>query len=193
MTLQLAPWRTILSRALHRNRSKPHSRYFQLATVKPDGKAANRTVVFRGFLDNTNQLQIITDIRSHKIIDIGHQPWGEICWYFSKTREQFRITGQLTIIDETHFKQTARINVWKKLSDQARQQFTWPIPGKPYSNNQEDFLNVSPSEDHPLKNFCLLLFEPQKVDYLALQDTPHHRQLYYLDHQQDWQTQVTNP
>jgi len=27
----------------------PYAKYFQLATVKPDGKPANRTVVYRGF------------------------------------------------------------------------------------------------------------------------------------------------
>ncbi|MEO1006929.1 MAG: pyridoxamine 5'-phosphate oxidase, partial [Cyanobacteria bacterium J06638_38] len=44
----LAPWRSLLSGAIHRNRSQPHSRYFQLATVTPEGYPANRTVVFRG-------------------------------------------------------------------------------------------------------------------------------------------------
>jgi pyridoxamine 5'-phosphate oxidase len=58
--MTLAPWRSPLSRALHRDGSKPHSRYFQLATVQANGHPANRTVVFRGFLNDTNQLKIIT-------------------------------------------------------------------------------------------------------------------------------------
>ncbi|NJL49732.1 MAG: pyridoxamine 5'-phosphate oxidase, partial [Leptolyngbyaceae cyanobacterium SM2_5_2] len=52
----LAPWRSALGRALHRNRSRPYSRYFQLATVQTNGRPANRTVVFRGFLPDSNQL-----------------------------------------------------------------------------------------------------------------------------------------
>lgn len=28
----------------------PYAKYFQIATVKPNGRPANRTVVFRGFL-----------------------------------------------------------------------------------------------------------------------------------------------
>jgi hypothetical protein len=55
----LAPWREPLARALHRNRSLAYSRYLQLATVRNNGRPANRTVVFRGFLENTNQLKMI--------------------------------------------------------------------------------------------------------------------------------------
>uniref|UniRef100_UPI0030DDB7BF pyridoxamine 5'-phosphate oxidase family protein n=1 Tax=Cyanothece sp. BG0011 TaxID=2082950 RepID=UPI0030DDB7BF len=82
MTEVLAPWRPILSRALHRNRSLPNARYFQLATINRQGQPTNRTVVFRGFLDNSNQLQIITDSRSEKIHHIHHNSLSEICWYF---------------------------------------------------------------------------------------------------------------
>ena len=78
----LAPWRSALSSAIHRNRSQS-SRYFQLATVTAEGYPANRTVVFRGFLDDRqNRLKIITDSRSAKIQDIEHQAVAEICWYF---------------------------------------------------------------------------------------------------------------
>lgn len=193
MTEKLAPWRPILSRALHRNRSQPHSRYFQLATVNPNGRPANRTVVFRGFLDNTNQLQVITDGRSSKIIQIRDQPFGEICWYFSKTREQFRLAGKITIVDETHPNQTARKTVWKKLSDNARQQFTWPTPGKSLDNLETDFFKVSPSEEYPLSNFYLLLFSPQTVDHLDLKDSPHHRQIYALEDTNHWKIQTVTP
>ncbi|MCA1991428.1 MAG: pyridoxamine 5'-phosphate oxidase family protein, partial [Coleofasciculus sp. S288] len=92
--MSLAPWRSLLASALHKNRSLPYARYFQLATIRADGRPANRTVVFRGFLDSTNQLKIITDTRSQKAEQIDHQPWGEVCWYFPKTREQFRLLGQ---------------------------------------------------------------------------------------------------
>jgi hypothetical protein len=40
-------WRTMLQRSLGKNRSLAYARYVQLATVRPDGRPANRTVVFR--------------------------------------------------------------------------------------------------------------------------------------------------
>jgi hypothetical protein len=95
--MTLAPWRSHLAAALHRNRSLRFARYLQLATVRVDGRPANRTVVFRGFLEETNCLKFVTDIRSQKVEEINLYPWGEICWYFPKTREQFRIAGKLIL------------------------------------------------------------------------------------------------
>ncbi|ACB50002.1 putative pyridoxamine 5-phosphate oxidase, FMN-binding [Crocosphaera subtropica ATCC 51142] len=189
----LAPWRTILSRSLHRNRSLPNARYLQLATVNLQGKPSNRTVVFRGFLNNKSQLQIITDGRSEKINHISNNAASEICWYFPKTREQFRITGTLTIIDENYDNQTARLTVWQNLSDSARQQFTWPEPGQALTYNQQDFFRETPPKDHPLANFILLLFNPEKVDHLELRGNPHQRTLYYLDENKNWIIQAVNP
>ncbi|MEA5537339.1 Npun_F5749 family FMN-dependent PPOX-type flavoprotein [Crocosphaera sp. XPORK-15E] len=193
MNDNLAPWRTLLSASLHRNRSQPSSRYLQLATVTLEGKPANRTVVFRGFLDQTNQLQMITDSRSSKITQISEQPWGEICWYFPRTREQFRLTGQLTILTENSPNQEARIALWQQLSDSARQQFTWPSCQEPFVDNNSIFSQLPPCKNQPLANFCLLLFEPDKVDHLELQKKPHHRHIYYLDNHQNWMSKKLNP
>jgi hypothetical protein len=38
--------------------------FFQLATVKPDGKPANRTVVYRGFDSESERMLFTTDTRS---------------------------------------------------------------------------------------------------------------------------------
>ena len=193
MTDKLAPWRSLLLASLHRNRSQPSSRYLQLATVTSEGKPANRTVVFRGFLDKTNQLQMITDSRSSKITEISEQPWGEICWYFVKTREQFRLSGQLRIISETSPNNAARIDLWQKLSDAARQQFTWPSCQDDFVEDNSEFFQLSPSEHQPLSNFCVLLFEPEKIDHLELQKKPHNRHIYYLDNAQNWISKRINP
>jgi PPOX class probable FMN-dependent enzyme len=100
--MTLAPWRSPLSRALHRNRSLAYVRYFQLATVRADGSPANRTVVFRGFLDDANQLKMVTDARNEKAEQIDQNDWGEACWYFPTTREQFRLLGQLILVRDSH-------------------------------------------------------------------------------------------
>jgi PPOX class probable FMN-dependent enzyme len=109
--MSLAPWRSLLSRALHKNRSLPYARYFQLATVRADSRPANRTVVFRGFLEDTDQLKIITDSRSQKADQIDHLSWGEACWYFPNTREQFRFAGQLTLVGADYPDQTSKMLV----------------------------------------------------------------------------------
>lgn len=191
----LAPWRSLLASAIHRNRSKPYSRYFQLATVSPAGLPSNRTVVFRGFLnDDQNQIKIITDRRSEKIQDIAHQAQAEICWYFTKTREQFRILGRLNLVmageTDPELEQARRVT-WHNLSDSARSQFAWPHPAQPAASPSA-FEIEPPNPDLPLDEFCLLLLTPHKVDLLQLKGNPQQRFLYTQTNSA-WQVRSVNP
>lgn len=193
--MSLAPWRSPLARALHRNRSLPYARYLQLATIKEDGRPANRTVVFRGFVEDTNQLKFVTDSRSDKASQIEHQAACEICWYFPNTREQFRIAGSLQLIGANFVDaslQSVRQQAWQELSDAARLQFSWPHPGKPRSDSAA-FNPEPPSPTEPLPHFCLVLLEPHQVDHLELRGEPQNRWLYQLDQSQAWSSQAINP
>jgi PPOX class probable FMN-dependent enzyme len=198
MSETLAPWRSLIARALHRNRSLADSRYAQLATVRSDGQPANRTIVFRGFVDevlpeSANSLKFITDIRSEKINEIAYQAWGELCWYFPKTREQFRILGQLQVVDstiESTALQKLRRMTWHNLSDAARSQFAWPTPKQPLAEATA-FKPQELSPNHPIENFGLLLLNPTNVDHLELRGEPQNRCLYEL--QDDWQMRSVNP
>ena len=200
----LAPWRSPLARALHRNRAAS-SRYFQLATVRADGKPANRTVVFRGFLAETNQLMVVSDRRSEKHEHISHDAHAAACWYFTKTREQFRLSGQITSVTADTSKETlviARQQLWQTLSDSARAQFTWPQPKAPRA---EAAAFTSPADDQtPPPSFCLLLLDVEYVDHLMLRGDPQNRCIYrrtdMLDGQispsqedQTWQVTSVNP
>lgn len=188
----LAPWRSPLARALHRNRSLTYARYLQLATLRSTGRPANRTVVFRGFLPDTNQVQMITDRRSQKVEQWHHQPASELCWYFPKTREQFRLSGMLTLVtadSEAH--QADRHHLWQTISAAARTQFAWPTPGHPRASDPIT-VDRAQESDRPLDNFCLLLLDPDWVDHLELRGDPHTRHTY--DRQGDqWIMQAVNP
>jgi len=177
--LPLAPWRSPLARALHLNRSLVYARYVQLATVRADGRPANRTIVFRGFLPD-NQLKFITDARSEKVEQMTHQAWGEVCWYFPKSREQFRLLGRLQLVqaDEPDpALAAARQSQWQDLSDAARLQFAWPDPGQSRAAASA-FTPSAPDPLHPLSNFCLLLLCPVQVDHLELRGDPQNRTRY---------------
>jgi PPOX class probable FMN-dependent enzyme len=190
-----APWRSLLAAALHRNRSLAFARYLQLATVGVRGRPANRTVVFRGFLEDTDQLKFITDIRSQKAEEINLYPWGEICWYFPKTREQFRIAGQLILVAADHpdaeICQARRI-AWQEISEAARSQFAWPHPGENKAAASA-FEQQTSEAIEPLANFCLLLLEPSKVDFLELRGEPQNRSLYLRDAEGNWEVRWVNP
>ncbi|NJR66053.1 MAG: pyridoxamine 5'-phosphate oxidase [Leptolyngbyaceae cyanobacterium CRU_2_3] len=189
-----------LAHALHRNRSLVYARYLQLATVRADGKPANRTVVFRGFLDPTNQLQFITDTRSQKLEQISLHPWGEACWYFPKTREQFRLLGKLKLVSADHPDPTllkARQTIWHDLSDAARSQFVWADPGAP-KIDAATFAVSPPDRLTPVPNFCLLLLDPDQVDHLELRGEPQNRFSYLRKDNletdgTEWSVQLINP
>jgi hypothetical protein len=80
-----ALWRSLLSASLDSNFHLKHASYFQLATVKPDGRPANRTVVFRGFMEGTDKLQVTTDSRTHKL--------REKVWFASSLRSRLQYLG----------------------------------------------------------------------------------------------------
>lgn len=189
-----APWRSPLSRALHRNRSLPNARYFQLATVRPDGSPANRTVVFRDFREGTDDVQIVCDRRSEKPGQIQSQQQGEICWYFPKTREQFRLSGTLSLItahESDPALQKARTQAWQAMSDSGRLLFVWPHPAKPRQPDQP-FTDQPPDAAAPVDNFCLLLLMPSRVDHLELRGEPQNRWRYiYKD--EAWTVTEINP
>lgn len=191
--MPLAPWRSPLTHALDRNQV-PYSRYLQLATVRADGQPANRTLVFRDFLAETDQLKFAVDARSQKADQINQHPWAEACWYFTETREQFRISGRLNLVGADHPDSTlqqARQETWKALSDNARLQFAWPYPGEPRADTAA-FEPSAPDADLALPNFNLLLLDPVQVDYLTLKGEPQNRWIYLLD-QSRWSTQAVNP
>jgi pyridoxamine 5'-phosphate oxidase len=197
--LELTAWRSALTAAIHRNRSLPNSRYAQLATIGSDGKPANRTIVFRGFVDDvmpdrSNDLKFVTDRRSEKVGQIAQNAWGELCWYFPKTREQFRVLGELSIVDFTApnpAAQKLRRMTWHNLSDSARSSFAWPEP----KHDRADASAFAPQEldpHQPIDDFCLMLLSPTAVDHLQLKGEPQNR----CSHQRiqgQWEQRSVNP
>ena len=187
--MTLAPWRPALARALHRNRARAYCRYLQLATISANGKPSNRTVVFRGFVDE--KLQMVTDSRSEKVQQIQACPWAEICWYFTITREQFRIAGELTLIGSDNDPDAIRPNAWQAMSANAHQQFYWPHPGR-LRTDENAFEPTAVATDQPPDSFCVLLLEANRVDHLILRGAPQHRMIY-TQVQGEWGLEEVNP
>ncbi|KGN56412.1 pyridoxine/pyridoxamine 5'-phosphate oxidase 2 isoform X1 [Cucumis sativus] len=165
----VAPWKSLLLSALESNGHFKHSKFLQLATIGTNGRPSNRTVVFRGFEEGTDRIHIYTDSRNRKIEELKNCPFAEICWYFTESWEQFRISGRMEVVDAscvdaTKFKQ--RAEAWSSISPKSRMQYLGPSPGLPHLAEQpakEPFLD---SCSGPVDTFCLLVFDPDQVDYL---------------------------
>jgi pyridoxamine 5'-phosphate oxidase len=193
----LPPWRSSVARALHRNRSLPYARYVQLATIDRANRPKNRTVVFRGWREPESQLQFAIDLRSAKAQDLlsGSANWAEVCWYFPKTREQFRISGELLLVTaESGLERDckARQAAWQQLSDAGRSSFAWAMPGADRSPDPAAFAPPAPDVRQPLANFCLLLLAPTSVDHLELRGEPQNRYSYELVGA-EWVMRAVNP
>lgn len=193
----LPPWRSPIARALHRNRSLPNAHYLQLATIDANNRPTNRTLVFRRWLEPESALKFVTDIRSQKALSLtsGSSNWAEICWYFPKTREQFRVSGLLLLVTaecsiDRH--QKARQDAWQQMSDSGRIQFTWATPGANRSTDPAAFIQPQPDPLQPLANFCLLLLVPMSVDHLELRGDPQNRSSYELV-DGEWLVRQINP
>ncbi len=197
MNHSLPPWRSSIARALHRNRSLPNARYVQLATVDRDLRPRNRSLVFRGWFEPGSQVQFVADIRSQKAINLlaDASPWAEACWYFPKTREQFRLSGTLELVtaasSDTGYSK-ARQQTWQCMSDSGRIQFDWAMPGANRAEDPQAFNPPQPDEHQPSENFCLLLMDVSKVTHLELRGEPQSCYLYELV-DGEWGVRSINP
>ncbi|PAN51951.1 hypothetical protein PAHAL_9G632300 [Panicum hallii] len=193
-----SPWRALLQRALDANAHLRHSTYFQLATVGAGGRPANRTVVFRGFQEHSDKIQINTDARSNKIGEIRNCPFGEICWYFADSWEQFRISGSIDAIDGSSAdpaKLQNREKAWFASSVRSRLQYLGPQPGVPIIDDEQvKDVHLDPSAV-PVEAFCLLVLDPEMVDYLNLKS--NQRLIFTRSHKDDgsvdWMAEKVSP
>jgi PPOX class probable FMN-dependent enzyme len=230
MAMKFPRWRQSLVRSLHVQRSKPESKFFQVANAyqkknvkdEANNNAAssehstekafanipsnsaitveNRTMVFRGFVDNSHTILAITDSRSDKVEQWQDNQQSQICWYFTKTREQYRISAIVSLlngypsqsqidfdnmsgdvtnsIEERVEKNKAlRADVWSRLSDKAKEQFFWPDPKQEVGHDDEKHAKMKNDADEIPRNFTLVCFHPYYVDYLNLSTSPQTREI----------------
>jgi PPOX class probable FMN-dependent enzyme len=179
----MPPWRPVLDAALRAHEGRAASSNVQLATAGPDGRPANRTVVFRGFIDPGAGLLFTTDTRSAKAEHLRTNPWVELCWYFPETREQFRLLGRAGLEHDD------LANLWRSLPGPTRQSFTWPQPGAPHDPDDAFALPIPAA---PPPNFGVLVVTPERVEHLDLRPHPHSRTVYSLSGA-DWSAERVNP
>ena len=182
-------WRQQLTKSLHQTRNTPESRYFQLATCDANGLPQCRTVVFRGMTDD-HALEVISDTRTSKYLEMSQQPDVQVCWYFAKTREQYRFTATADIITSSDDAKRVASH-WQKLSDAGKKQFLWGEPDTVRDPTlplvvDGDFSNV-PS------HFCLLHLTVKAVDYLNLRGNPQLREKHAIGANGEWLTTSVIP
>ncbi|CAH2056739.1 unnamed protein product [Thlaspi arvense] len=210
-TVAASSWKQLLLNALESNSSVKHSLFFQLATIGSNGKPSNRTVGFQENSDNPYQhrqpkskgssfftLYLFWVVDLYWIDELKQCPFAEICWYFADSWEQFRINGSVDIIDGScrdPMKLQQRERAWFSSSPKSRLQYLGPIPGLPLLGEiafKEPSLDPSTG---PVDAFCLLVLDPDQVDYLNLKSNErlNFTSRQNINGEKLWTSQRINP
>jgi len=184
----LPPWRPLLRAAREREGRAPQARWLQLATVAPDGTPRVRTLVFRGWAGPAS-LDLLSDGRSAKALELAGQPAVELCWLLPRARSQFRLRGSLQPLAPER-EQRERERHWQALTPGGRALWGWPEPGAPF-DREAAFPEELP-DDAPMPEHLLLLrIAIHQVELLELTGQPHHRRRWR--DATGWTTEALNP
>lgn len=176
-------WRHLLETALENNTS-PSTRFFTVANVDEQGKPQARTMVYRGLCEQTLALLSTTDARSDKVKQLLMASSVHICWYFSDTWEQFRITATAKVLKHDQVDSgdaKVREDIWQTLSNRAKLSFQTPYNEaalqvkRAYQESLDLAHNQHSGEEpkHDMSNYVALMFIPEQIDYLNLKTEPN--------------------
>ncbi len=186
----MSDWQSLLHNSLESTRDEPESRFFQLATIDSKGMSQNRTVVCRDvFNQHDNRAQqdtvwFISDTRSAKFAELSYQPNAAVCWYFTTTREQYRL-NVTAVIRTPKSDRSLCEHYWQLLSASAREQFLWGQPASPRAQPQQPLQsNVADTNEVPA-HFCVVALQINEVDYLNLKGNPQQRQ-HFVKRNEQW-------
>ncbi|RIA98550.1 pyridoxamine 5'-phosphate oxidase-domain-containing protein [Glomus cerebriforme] len=227
--MSTVPWKRVLKSVIVEHfKFSDTMQPMQLATFNAvTQRPANRSVVFRGFIKYEDSFEsdlffITTDIRSSKIDQLSSNPGFEICWWFPKTQDQFRLAGNAYVFSSdsslnskfpftklSSYFPTPNFN-WdeelkshfEKISDELRADLTRPTPGLPleHENFTKKLAVVAKNEreneliKQSFANFALVIFEVEKVDRTELATDPHKKTNWKLNNQTgEWIEQRVYP
>tara|TARA_Y100001978_G_scaffold188102_1_gene189244 strand:- start:62 stop:610 length:549 start_codon:yes stop_codon:yes gene_type:complete len=179
--IDLPLWRQRLKASQSKEGKQASNRWIQLANVSKNNQPRVRTVVFRGWLDNSTML-IYTDKRSEKYIDLEANNNIEVLWLFFKSKSQYRFKGKVYELEDNDY-------YWDNLSERSKDQWFWSTPGK-----RIDQKNTISTIDNTLSkpnNFSVLKIKIHEVDLLKLEKPLHKR--YIWSENDNWKCVEINP
>ena len=158
-------WRQRLKASQSKEGKISSNRWIQLANVSRNNQPRVRTVVFRGWLDNSTML-IYTDKRSEKFIDLENNNNTEVLWLFFKTKSQYIFKGKVYELEDND-------KYWDNLLERSKDAWFWPSPGKKI--DKTNIVNKKNNELSKPNNFSVLKININEVDLLKLENPVHKR------------------
>lgn len=156
-----------------------------VGTVDEYGAPQLRVMILRDASRDTRMMRFNTDVRSHKITQIGVNGATSILIYDVVAKVQLRLSGTAQVVNDGHVADTA----WSQSTPFARRCYMAEAsPGSevlaPSSGLPEWIQGRQPSEDQLLDarpNFATLLFQANKLEWLYLANAGHRRARWTWD------------
>ena len=102
----------------------------------------------------------------------------EICWFFSLTKEKYRIKCNINIWDSSSTDLDASVGtqlstIWKSLNDDETLSFRRACPGEEKKKSGDELLQYEPQVENTIPlNFKLIELVPIQVDHLLFAPPP---------------------
>ena len=150
-----------------------------------ENKYDGRIVVLRGINENEKKIWFHSDIRSNKIKNIKYNPSTSLLFYDKSDKVQLRIDGTCKV----NYQNETSKNSWKKTAHISRQCYLGIKAPRSNSNiatsgltkNIDDFNYSIEESETGYKNFCVVEFYINSIEWLYLAAKGHRRALFSLD------------
>jgi hypothetical protein len=182
LSLTLTQIQKILDEGVCNRRSAAH--HPVTATIDADGYPSQRVMILRESNWAQSRLRFHTDLRSEKITHVASQPSTSVLIYDEAAKLQIRLSGTLSLGTEA-----AANEAWAASTEFARRCYTTQLaPGSaanaPISGLPAWIEGKQPTLDmlhDARKNFAVLLFEFDRIDWLYLANNGHRRVKFARD------------
>ena len=192
-TLPMPPnWMQSLSTALNKNAQLQYSKYFSVALYNQEKEETisdflrceliqDKTEAGTSYHVQPSILAFVdsrTDTGNCLLKSCEKGQHVEICWFFSLTKEKYRIKTKPKAWDaktiETCSNQKSNFfKIWQSLNDDELITFKRAMPGEEKKRSQDELLQYEPQVESGIPlNFKLIEFLPVRVDHLLLAPPP---------------------
>jgi pyridoxamine 5'-phosphate oxidase len=180
------PWLQPFRAAISAEAGRPT--VLALATVDEAGDAQVRSMICRR-TDEFGRIWMTADSRSAKHQQILRHPRAAAVAWFPSSRQQFRFSGSIEILDGSSG-DSQWLDLWRSLSSETRATFFWPVPGQPRAAVDRSLPRSSEAAQPPAC-FAVLVMIPIVVECLSMTFHPHQRVRW--EHERGWRAEQLNP
>ena len=167
----------VLASGAQDRRSAFHTPVF--ASLGLDGRPLSRVIVLRAFDPEQRSLRFHTDLRTHKVEQIRHDPRVSLTFYDPALKLQIRCEGQAHL----HHHDDVSAKAWEASQRMSKVCYgTAPAPGQVIGQADDFALPDDPGEIAAgQENFCAVVTQVTTLEWLWLGFRGHRRARFIWD------------